>query len=72
MGILTTLSEAGAIITHPVADFAVDVPEEFCQTENVWLQPTTVTSFGRMGTSKVEIYLASPKTAAAARWQERL
>ena len=27
-----------------VADFAVDVPEEFCQTENVWLQPTTVTS----------------------------
>ena len=43
MGILDTLAEAGAMITHPGCGLCC----------------------GRMGTSKVEIYLASPKTAAA-------
>ena len=55
-----------------VADFAVDVPEEFCQTENVWLQPTTVTSLDVWELLRSRFIWHLRKQRQAARWQERL
>ena len=54
-GALKTLASAGAIITHPGCGLCC---ERVVATNNR-------NFLGRMGTSKVEIYLASPATAAA-------
>ena len=66
MGILDTLAEAGAM-DHIIRDVdcAVDVQVGIL-TDGERVVATNNRNFlGRMGTSKVEIYLASPKTAAA-------
>ena len=53
MGILDILAEAGAMITHPGCGLCCG-------------RATNNRNFlGRMGTSKVQIYLASPRTAAS-------
>ena len=60
MGIMDVLAEAGAIITHPGCGLCCG------RTGGERVVATNNRNFlGRMGTSKVEIYLASPKTAAA-------
>ena len=64
-GAIKILMEAGAIVTHPGCGLCcgrtggiLSVGERVVATNNR-------NFLGRMGTSKVEIYLASPRTAAA-------
>lgn len=63
-GTMKILSEAGAIITHPGCGLCCGRAGGIL-TDGERVVATNNRNFlGRMGTSKVEIYLASPKTAA--------
>lgn len=65
LGIMDILAEAGAIITHPGCGLCCGRTGGIL-TDGERVVATNNRNFlGRMGTSKVEIYLASPKTAAA-------
>ena len=65
LGILDTLAEAGAMITHPGCGLCCGRAGGIL-TDGERVVATNNRNFlGRMGTSKVETYLASPKTAAA-------
>ena len=65
LGILDTLAEAGAMITHPGCGLCCGRAGGIL-TDGERVVATNNRNFlGRMGTSKVEIYLASPKTASA-------
>ena len=64
-GTLDILAEAGAMITHPGCGLCCGRAGGIL-TDGERVVATNNRNFlGRMGTSKVEIYLASPKTAAA-------
>ena len=64
-GIMDILAEAGAIITHPGCGLCCGRTGGIL-TDGERVVATNNRNFlGRMGTSKVEIYLASPRTAAA-------
>ena len=65
LGILETLAEAGAMITHPACGLCCGRAGGIL-TDGERVVATNNRNFlGRMGTSKVQIYLASPRTAAA-------
>lgn len=64
-GTLAVLADAGAIITHPGCGLCCGRAGGIL-TDGERVVATNNRNFlGRMGTSKVEIFLASPKTAAA-------
>lgn len=64
-GTMEILAKAGAIITHPGCGLCCGRTGGIL-TDGERVVATNNRNFlGRMGTSKVEIYLASPKTAAA-------
>ena len=64
-GTIEILSKAGAIITHPGCGLCCGRTGGIL-TDGERVVATNNRNFlGRMGTSKVEIFLASPKTAAA-------
>ncbi|MCD7806514.1 MAG: 3-isopropylmalate dehydratase large subunit [Lachnospiraceae bacterium] len=64
-GTLQVLAEAGAMITHPACGLCCGRAGGIL-TDGERIVATNNRNFlGRMGTNKVEIYLASPKTAAA-------
>ena len=65
MGILDTLAEAGAMITHPGCGLCCGRAGGILSDGKRVVATNNRNFLGRMGTSKVEIYLASPKTAAA-------
>ena len=65
LGILEILAEAGAMITHPGCGLCCGRAGGIL-TDGERVVATNNRNFlGRMGTSKVQIYLASPRTAAA-------
>ncbi|WP_277408966.1 3-isopropylmalate dehydratase large subunit [Lacrimispora xylanisolvens] len=64
-GIVEILSEAGAIITHPGCGLCCGRTGGILSDGERVVATNNRNFLGRMGTSKVEIYLASPKTAAA-------
>ncbi|MCD8082812.1 MAG: 3-isopropylmalate dehydratase large subunit [Clostridiales bacterium] len=64
-GILRTLVEAGAIVTHPGCGLCCGRAGGILSDYERVVATNNRNFLGRMGTSKVEIYLASPRTAAA-------
>lgn len=64
-GTLGILSDAGAIITHPGCGLCCGRTGGIMTDGEVVVATNNRNFLGRMGTSKVKIYLASPKSAAA-------
>ena len=64
-GTLDILSKAGAIITHPSCGLCCGRTGGILTDGEVVVATNNRNFLGRMGTSKVNIYLASPKSAAA-------
>lgn len=64
-GYLTTLVKAGAIITQPGCGLCCGRAGGILSDDEVVLATNNRNFLGRMGTSKVQIYLGSPATAAA-------
>ena len=64
-GTLEILSDAGAIITHPGCGLCCGRPGGILSDGERVVATNNRNFLGRMGTSKVEIFLASPVTAAA-------
>lgn len=64
-GTLEILSQAGAIITHPSCGLCCGRTGGILTDGEVVVATNNRNFLGRMGTSKVNIYLASPKSAAA-------
>lgn len=64
-GTINVLSKAGAIITHPSCGLCCGRTGGILTDDEVVVATNNRNFLGRMGTSKVKIYLASPKSAAA-------
>lgn len=64
-GTMSVLVEAGAIITHPSCGLCCGRTGGILTDGETVIATNNRNFLGRMGTSKVNIYLASPKSAAA-------
>lgn len=64
-GTMSVLAEAGAIITHPSCGLCCGRTGGILTDGETVVATNNRNFLGRMGTSKVNIYLASPKSAAA-------
>ena len=63
-GVLDILAQAGAMITHPACGLCCGRAGGILTDNEVVVATNNRNFLGRMGTSKVQIYLASPVTAA--------